>query len=64
MKLYDRIPEGSTPTQRERTERRLDRMACHMVHWFADIAFACPGSLPGTIDTYKGLIVADAHNGP
>lgn len=61
--LYDRIPTGCTPTQRERTERELDRMACMMVHWFADRAFTRPDSLHGTIETYKGLVVANAHNG-
>lgn len=63
MKLYDRIPEGLTPTQRERMEKGLSRMACMMVHWLADRAFTCPASLEGTIETYKGLVLANAHNG-
>lgn len=61
--LYDRIPVNVTPTQRTRAERRLDRMACMMVHWFADRAFTCPHSLVGTIETYKGLVVQSAHEG-
>ena len=62
MTLYDRIPENVTPAQRVRTERELSRMACMMVDWFADRAFTCPDSLAGTIETYKGLIVQNAHN--
>ncbi|MCS3692051.1 hypothetical protein ABIF07_001033 [Bradyrhizobium elkanii] len=62
MQLYDRIPQNITPEQRERTERQLDRMACMMVDWFADRAFTCPDSLHGTIETYKGLMVANARN--
>lgn len=62
-KLYDRIPAGLTSTQRERMVQGLDRMACQMVHWFADRAFTCPGSLEGTIETYKGLVLATAHEG-
>lgn len=61
MVLYDRIPETLTMEQRWRTQRELDRMACMMVDWFADRAFTCPESLPGTIETYKGLIVANAY---
>ena len=61
MQLYDRIPENLTPAQRERTERQLGRMACMMVDWFADRAFTCPDSLRGTIETYKGLVVQNAH---
>jgi hypothetical protein len=62
MDLYDRIPKGLTPAQRERTERELNQMACMMVHWFADRAFTCPDSLTGTVETYKGLVLANAHN--
>lgn len=61
MNLYDRIPKTLTLEQRSRTVRELDRMACMMVHWLADRAFTCPDSLNGTIETYKGLIVANAH---
>lgn len=62
MKLYDRIPENITAEQRERMERELSRMACMMVHWLADRAFTCPASLDGTVETYKGLVIANAHN--
>lgn len=62
-RLYDCIPEGLTPTQRERCEHRLDRMACMNVQWFADRAFTCPDSLPGTIEGYKSLVVLTAHEG-
>ena len=62
MTLYDRIPQNLSMAQAWRTQRELDRMACMMVHWFADRAFTCPDSLSGTIETYKGLIVANAHN--
>lgn len=61
--LYDRIPAGLSPTQRDRMEHGLDRMACMMVHWFADRAFTCPDSLRGTIETYKGLVLQHAHEG-
>lgn len=61
MSLYDRIPQNLTMAQRWRTQRELDRMACMMVDWFADRAFTCPESLPGTIETYKGLIVGNAN---
>lgn len=60
--LYNRIPQNISPVQRQRTESELSRMACMMVDWFADRAFTCPDSLHGTIETYKGLIVANAHN--
>lgn len=62
MNLYDRIPTNINPAQRADQERRLNRMACMMVDFFADRAFTCPESLGGTIETYKGLIVANAHN--
>lgn len=62
MSLYDRVPQNLTSEQRERTERDLSRMACMMVDWFADRAFTCPDSLPGTIETYKGLVLQNAHN--
>jgi hypothetical protein len=62
MSLFDRIPQNISPAQRERQEFELSRMACMMVDWFADRAFACPDSLSGTIETYKGLIVVSAHN--
>jgi hypothetical protein len=62
MGLFDRIPAGLTDAQRERTESELRRMACTMVDWFADRAFTCPDSLAGTIETYKGIVVAGAHN--
>ncbi len=62
--LYDRIPEGLTPTQRKRMEDGLSDMACKMVNWFADRAFTCPDSLEDTIETYKGLVLAHAHEGP
>jgi hypothetical protein len=61
MNLYDRIPTNITPAQRARQEFELSRMACMMVDWFADRAFTCPDSLPGTIETYKGLIVVTAY---
>lgn len=61
--LHDRIPAGLTDTQRDRMARGLDRMVCMMVHWFADRAFTCPHSLAGTIETYKSLVLLDAHNG-
>ena len=60
--LYDRIPGNVTEQQRARTELELGRMACMMVDFFADRAFTCPDSLEGTIETYKGLVVANAHN--
>lgn len=60
--LFDRIPKGLTTEQRVRTERELKRMACMMVDWFADRAFTCPDSLEGTVETYKGLVVVNAHN--
>ncbi len=60
--LYDRIPKNVTEAQRVRTERQLNRMVCMMVDWFADRAFTCPDSLAETIETYKGLIVINAHN--
>jgi len=62
MDLYDRIPAGLTKAQRDRTIRELDRMACMMVDWFEDRARTCPESLVGTIETYKGLVIAGAHN--
>lgn len=62
VRLFDRVPANLSPAQRERTERDLKRMACMMVHWFADRAFTCPDSLQGTIETYKGIVVANAHN--
>lgn len=62
MTLYDRIPANITPAQRADQEAKLSRMACMMVDFFADRAFTCPDSLRGTIETYKGLIVANAHN--
>lgn len=61
--LYDRIPANLTESQRGRMERGLSQMACMMVHWFADRAFTCPESLDGTIETYKGLVLAHAHEG-
>lgn len=60
--LFDHIPANLTPAQRSRTETELRRMACMMVDWFADRAFTCPDSLQGTVETYKGLIIANAHN--
>ena len=60
--LYDRIPSNLTPGQHARAVAKLDRMACMMVHWFADRAFTCPDSLTGTIETYKRLTLLDAHN--
>lgn len=60
--LYDRIPEGLSPTQRNLVTG-LDRIMCTMVHWFADRAFTCPDSLEGTIETYKGLVLCHAHEG-
>lgn len=61
--LYDRIPDGLSPTQRQRMECGLSDMACKMVHWFADRALTCPDSLSGTIETYKGLVLQHAHEG-
>jgi hypothetical protein len=61
MQLYNRIPQNISPAQRSRTERKLDQMACMMVDWFADRAFTRPDILHSTIETYKGLMVADAH---
>jgi hypothetical protein len=61
MKLDDRIPENVSISQRWHAQRELDRTACMMVDWFADRAFTCPDSLPETIETYKGLIVANVH---
>jgi hypothetical protein len=63
MTLYDRIPANLTETQRQRMEFQLSRMACMMVDWFADRALTCPDSLPGTIETYKGIVLQNAHNG-
>jgi hypothetical protein len=60
--LFDRIPQNITAAQRADQEFKLSRMACMMVDWFADRAFTCPDSLKGTIETYKGLIVINAHN--
>ncbi len=62
MKLFDQIPEGLTPAQQERAEKKLSRTMCMNVDWFADRAFTCPGSLQGTIDTYARLSLLDAHN--
>jgi hypothetical protein len=62
MELFNRIPQNLTLAQRKRTEFELKRMACMMVDWFADRAFTCPDSLHGTIETYKGLVIANAHN--
>jgi hypothetical protein len=62
VKLYDSIPTNLCSEQRERTEFELSRMACMMVDWFADRAFTCPDSLHDTIETYKNLIVATAHD--
>lgn len=63
MQLYDRIPEGLTPTQRARMEQGLSQMACRMVDWFADRAFTCPDSLIDTIETYRGLVLLNSHSG-
>ena len=60
--LYNSIPGGLTEDQRERMVFGLSRMACMMVHWFADRAFTCPASLAGTIETYKTLVTLNAHN--
>lgn len=60
--LFDRIPQNITLAQHERTERQLKRMACMMVDWFADRAFTCPEILDETIETYKRLMVINAHN--
>lgn len=60
--LYDFIPVGLTQDQAERTKGHLDRMVCANIDWFADRAFTCPHSLPGTIATYANLIVQNAHN--
>lgn len=59
--IYSRIPKDLTPAQRAAMECGLSRMACTMVHWFADRAFTCPASLDGTIETYRGLVLQNAH---
>lgn len=59
--LYDRIPDGLSAAQQARTVRELDRIMCMMVHWFEDRARTCPDSLEGTIETYKGLVLAHCH---
>ena len=62
MQLYDHIPEGLTPAQRERAEKKLSRTMCMNVDWFADRAFTCPDSLEGTVDTYARIAMLDCHN--
>lgn len=60
--IFSGIPEGLTSAQRSRVERELRRMACSMVHWFADRAFTCPDSLNGTIETYREFVLRTAHH--
>ena len=59
--IYSGIPKGLTPAQRARMEFELSRVACTMVHWFADRAFTCPDSLEGTVKTYRNLVLLNAH---